>query len=97
MECTVLSDTGIVDEQVDWTEFSLDLLDPNGAGIERTDIPFIDGDTSLRFECFRRGIITGIACRDFIASRLQRLADRSTNPRVPPVTNAIRAMSNSSP
>src|ERR1019366_8692922 len=75
----VPGDAGIVDEHVDRTQIGLDLLDAGGAGIERTDVPFEERNAGLGLEFFGGGIVAGIAGRDFIAGRLQRLADCSAN------------------
>ena len=79
MEGGILGDAGIVDQHVDRTEIRLDLLDAGGAGLERTDIPFIDRDAGLGLEFFRRRVIACVARRDLVACGLQRLADRSPN------------------
>src|SRR5262249_47514461 len=75
----VLGDAGIVDEHVDRTEIGLDLLDSGRAGVERGDIPFVDGNAGLGLEFLRCGIIACITRGDLVARRLQRLADRSAN------------------
>ncbi len=92
MERGILGNAGIVDEDIDWAEVGLDLLDPGGAGIERTDVPFIDGDACLGLEFFGSRVIARIVGSNLVARRLQRLADRCNIPRVPPLTNATRAI-----
>src|SRR5713101_6288766 len=94
VEGAILGDAGIVDQHVDRTQIRFDLLDASGAAVERTDVPFIDGDAGLGLEFFRRGVIACVARRDLVACGLQRLADRSPNASRSPVTNATRAMSN---
>ena len=79
MEGGVLGDAGIVDEDVDRAEISLDLLDACSAGLERTDIPFVHGDAGVRLELLGGGVIARVACRDLVARVLQPLADRSPN------------------
>jgi hypothetical protein len=94
---TIFGDTGIVDEHIDRAEVGLDILDARRAGVERTHVPFIDGNAGLGLELVRRSVVAGITGGDLVACGLQRLADRRANaPRSPPVTNATRAMSNSS-
>src|SRR5207253_3788182 len=84
VEGGILGDAGIVDQHVDRTEIRLDLLDAGDAGVERTDVPFIDGDAGLGLEFFRRRVIACVARRHLVACGLQRLADRSPNaPRSP--------------
>ena len=75
----VAGDAGVVDEHVDRAELGLDLLHAFGAGIEIADVPFVDGDAGLGLELLRRRIIAGIARRDLVAGRFQRLADRSSD------------------
>jgi hypothetical protein len=79
VECAVLGDAGIVDQHVDRTQIGLDLLDARGAGIERTDVPFVDGNARLGLEFLRRRVIAGVARRDLVTRGLQRLADRRTD------------------
>jgi hypothetical protein len=54
VECAVLANACIVEEHVDQTQFRLDFLDARGAGVERTDVPFIDGNAGLGLEFARR-------------------------------------------
>jgi len=61
VECAIFGDAGIVDEHVDRAEVGFDLLDAVGAGLERTHVPFVDGDAGFRLEFVRRGIIACIA------------------------------------
>ena len=70
MEGGILGDAGVVDEHVDRPEVGLDLLDTGGAGIERSDVPFVDGDAGFRLEFLRRGVVAGVACRDLVACGL---------------------------
>jgi len=93
VEGAILGDAGIVDEHVDRTEVCLDLLDAGGTGVERTDIPFVNGNTGLGLELLRRRVIAGIARRNFVARGLSDLLIAAPMPLVPPVTNATRAMS----
>jgi hypothetical protein len=79
VEGGVTGDAGIVDEHVDGTEICLDLLHAFGAGVEIADIPFVDGDAGLGLELLRRSVVAGIARRNLVAGRLQRLADRSSD------------------
>ncbi len=79
VEGAVLGDAGIVDQHVDRTEIGLDLLDAGGAGVERADVPFVDGDAGLRFELLGSRVVAGVARRDLVARSLQRLADRRAN------------------
>src|SRR6185437_15295462 len=79
VERPVLGDSGIVDEDFDRTELGLDLLDARGAGLERADIPFVDGYSGLSLEFLSRRVVAGVARRDLVAGVLQRLADRSAN------------------
>src|SRR5262249_6687740 len=75
----VARDAGIVDQDIDWSELCLDLLDAGSAGLERRHIPFVDVDTSLGFEFLRRFVAGAIIGRDVMAGCLQSLADRSAN------------------
>ena len=79
MERAVAGDAGIVDQHIDRAEVGLDLLDAGGAGVERTDVPFVDGDAGLGLEFFRRRIVAGVTSRDLVAGRFQRLADRAAD------------------
>ena len=84
VERAILGDAGIVDEHIDRTEVSLDLLDAGGAGIERAHVPFIDGNAGLGLEFVGRRVIAGVAGGNLVAGGLQRLADRRANaPRSP--------------
>jgi len=84
VERAVLRDAGIVDEDFDRPEIGLDLFDAGRAGVERTDIPLVDGNASLSLEFLRRRIIAGVTGGNLVAGGLQRLADRSANaPRSP--------------
>jgi hypothetical protein len=84
VERTILGDAGIVDEHIDRAEVGLDLLDAGSAGIERTHVPFIDGNAGLGLEFFRRRVIARIAGGDVISGGFQRLADGRTDaPRSP--------------
>ncbi len=60
MERRIARDAGIVDQHVDRTEVGLDLLDAGGAGVERTDVPFVDGDAGLGFEFFGGGVVAKV-------------------------------------
>src|SRR6202023_4119065 len=75
----VLGDAGIVDEHVDRADVGLDLLDAGSTGVERGDIPFVDGNAGLALELLGGGIIARITRRVLVSRRLQRLADRSPN------------------
>jgi hypothetical protein len=84
VEGAVLGDAGVVDQHVDRADIGFDLLDAGRAGVKRADVPFVDGDAGLRFEFFGGGVIAGVARRNLVARRLQRLADRRANaPRTP--------------
>jgi hypothetical protein len=78
VERGVLGDPGVVDEDIDRTEVGFDLLDSGGAGIERTDIPFVDGNAGLGLELFCRRIIAGITGGNRVTGGFQPLADRRT-------------------
>ena len=65
----VAGDAGIVDQHVDRAEIGLDLLDARGAGVERTDVPFVDGNAGLGLEFLRGGVVAGIVRRDLVARR----------------------------
>jgi hypothetical protein len=79
VERAVLGDPGIVDKHVDRADIGLDFLDALGAGIERTDVPFVDGDAGLGLEFFRGRVVAGVTGGDLVAGGLQRLADRRAN------------------
>src|SRR4029077_8841941 len=79
VESAVLGDAGIVDEHVHRTEIGFDLLDAGGTVVERTDVPFIDGDARLGLELLGRSVIAGVARRHLVACRFQRLADCGAN------------------
>ena len=55
VEGAVLGDAGVVDQHVDRAEVGFDLLDTGRAGVERVDVPFVDGDARLRLILRWRG------------------------------------------
>ncbi len=79
VQLRVAGDAGIVDQHVDRSELGFDLLDAGGAGIEGRDVPLVDGDAGLGLELLRRLVIAGVIGRDFIAGRLERLANGRAN------------------
>jgi hypothetical protein len=84
VECAIPGDAGIVDEHIDRAEVGFDFLDTSGAGIERTHVPFINGDAGLVLEFVRRRVVAGIIGGNLVAGGLERLADRCANPPRPP-------------
>jgi hypothetical protein len=79
VEGGVARDPGVVDEHIDRTDLGLDLLDTGRTGIERGDIPFVDGDPGLGLELLCCRVVACVACRNLVAGSLQRLADRRAN------------------
>jgi hypothetical protein len=60
---------------VDRPEIGLDLLDASGAGFERRDVPFVDGDVGLGFELLRRLVVAAIIRGDLVSGCLERFGD----------------------
>ena len=94
MEHAVAGDAGIVDEDVDGAELGLDRLDARLAGGGVGDVELVDRDAGLGLELLRRlvvaAIIRGDLCSPPPSSAFEIAAPM---PRVPPVTNATRAIS----
>ena len=93
VEHGIAGDPRVVNEDIDRPDFATDFSEPFGAGLVVRHIPFVDRDSRLRLE-FRRGFVVARIVRgDRVTRRQQGLADGGTNPRVPPLTTATRAMS----
>jgi hypothetical protein len=80
VEHRVAGDAGVIDQDVDRAEIGLDLLQAGRAGVERGDIPFVDGDAGLAFELLCRLVIAAVIGGDLVARAAQCLGNRRADP-----------------
>ncbi len=79
-------------QHIDRADIRFDLFDSLGAGFERRHVPFVNRDMRLVLELVRRLVVACVARRDLVAAALSALLIAAPMPRVPPVTNATRAI-----
>src|SRR5436305_1671564 len=77
----------------DGTQIGLDLPDAGSTFVERTDVPFVNGNTGFGLELLSSSIIASVAGGYLVPCAPECLADWRADASVPPVTNATRAMS----
>ena len=80
---------------VDRPELGLDLGDAVPARLEVGDVPLVDRDPGLLLELGRGLVIAAVVGRDLQPASWSATEIASPIPRVPPVTNATRAIATS--
>src|SRR3954452_8056477 len=76
VERAVAGDAGVIDEYIDRTKLGFHLFHAGGAGVERTDVPLVNGNAGVGFELVGSLIVAGISSRHVVTGSLQRFANR---------------------